>query len=156
MKKLVLFTLALFAINIAGSFAQTVDEEIKLVQEAFGKDKRTLIESYMELSPEKAAAFWPIYDAFEIERKEIGKERIMIINEYIEKYTHIGDAEADELMTRSLKNDAALNKLYTSYYSKFKKVTSAIDAAKFLQVEFYITNTIRNVIQQELPFVGDI
>lgn len=31
-----------------------------------------------------------------------------------------------------------------------------MDAAKFLQVEFYITNTIRNVIQQELPFIGDI
>lgn len=156
MRKLLLFTLALFAINIAGSIAQTVDEEIKLVQEAFGKDKRTLIESYMELSPEKAAAFWPVYDAFEVERKAIGKERIMIINEYIEKYTHIGEAEADQLATRSLKNDAALNKLYTSYYSKFKKATSAMDAAKFLQVEFYITNTIRNVIQQELPFVGDI
>ncbi len=156
MKKLLLFTLALFAINVAGSFGQTVDEEIKLVQDAFGKDKRTLIESYMELSPEKAAAFWPVYDAFEVERKAISKERILIINEYIEKYTHIGDAEADALTTRSLKNDAALNKLYSSYYPKFKKATSAMDAAKFLQVEFYITNTIRNVIQQELPFVGDI
>lgn len=146
----------LFSAGITGSFAQTVDEEIKLVQEAFGKDKKTLIESYMGLSPEKAAAFWPVYDQFEIARKEIGKERIMIINEYIEKFTHIGDEEANALAMRSLKNDAALNKLYSSYYSKVKKATSAIDAAKFIQVEFYITNTIRNVIQQELPFVGDI
>jgi len=156
MKKLLIVALMLFSAGITGSFAQTVDEEIKLVQEAFGKDKRALIESYMELSPEKAAAFWPVYDQFEIARKEISKERILIINEYIEKYSHIGDAEADALAVRSLKNDAALNKLYSSYYSKIKKATSAIDAAKFIQVEFYITNTIRNVIQQELPFVGDI
>ncbi|GAA0879377.1 hypothetical protein GCM10009119_23450 [Algoriphagus jejuensis] len=156
MKKLLLSTLILFAVGIGHSFAQTVDEEIKLVQEAFGQDKKTLIESYMELSPEKAPAFWAVYDEFEVARKEISKERILIINDYIEKFTHIGDAEADALATRSLKNDAALNKLYSSYYSKFKKATSAIDAAKFLQVEFYITNTIRNVIQQELPFVGDI
>ena len=156
MKKLLLVAVMLFSAGIAGSFAQTVDEEIKLVQEAFGKDKKTLIESYMGLSPEKAAAFWPVYDQFEIARKEIGKERIMIINDYIEKFTHIGDEEADALAMRSLKNDAALNKLYSSYYSKVKKATSAIDAAKFIQIEFYITNTIRNVIQQELPFVGDI
>ncbi|WP_026965918.1 hypothetical protein [Algoriphagus terrigena] len=156
MKKLLLVAVMLFSAGIAGSFAQTVDEEIKLVQEAFGKDKKTLIESYMGLSPEKAAAFWPVYDEFEIARKEIGKERIMIINDYIEKFTHIGDEEADALAMRSLKNDAALNKLYSSYYSKVKKATSAIDAAKFIQIEFYITNTIRNVIQQELPFVGDI
>lgn len=156
MKKLLLFTLVLFTVGIGRSFSQSVDEEIKLVQDAFGKDKRTLIESYMQLSPEKAAAFWPVYEAFEVDRKAISKERILIINEYIEKYSHIGDAEANELAMRSLKNDAALNKLYSSYYNKLKKATSAMDAAKFLQVEFYITNTIRNVIQQELPFVGDI
>lgn len=156
MKKLLLAILVLFSVGLSNTFAQSVDDEIKLVQEAFGKDKKTLIESYMELSPEKAPAFWAVYDQFEIARKDISKERILIINEYIEKFTHIGDAEADALAMRSLKNDAALNKLYSSYYPKFKKATSAIDAAKFLQVEFYITNTIRNVIQQELPFVGDI
>ena len=156
MKKLLLSAFIMFAVGFGTAFAQTVDEEIKLVQEAFGKDKKTLIESYMALSPEKAPAFWAVYDAFEVERKEIGKERILLINEYIEKFTHIGDAEADALATRSLKNDAALNKLYTSYYAKFKKATSAMDAAKFMQVEFYITNTIRNVVQQELPFIGDI
>lgn len=156
MKKLFLFTLALFVMNIAGSFAQTVDEEIKLVQDAFGKDKKSLIEAYMGLDGDKAAAFWPVYEAFETERKTITMERILIINEYIEKFTHIGDAEADALARRSLKNDAALNKLYSSYYSKMKKATSAMDAAKFLQAEFYITNTIRNIVQQELPFIGDI
>jgi D-alanine-D-alanine ligase-like ATP-grasp enzyme len=156
MKKLLLSTLILFVVGIGSTIAQTVDEEIKLIQEAFGKDKKTLVEAYMNLSPEKANSFWPLYEAFEVERKKIGKERILIINEYIEKFTHIGDAEADNLATRSLKNDAALNKLYTSYYSKFKKATSAIDAAKFIQIEFYITNTIRNAIQQELPFIGEI
>ena len=156
MKKLLIAVLLLCWASTTVSFAQAVEEEITLVQEAFGKDKRSLIETYMELSPEKAAAFWPVYDEFEIARKEIGRERIMIINDYIEKYNHIGDAEADALAMRSLKNDAAMNKLYSSYYSKVKKVTSAIDAAKFIQVEFYIANTIRNAIQQELPFVGDI
>lgn len=156
MRKFLLSTLVLFTIGIACSFAQTVDEEIALVQEAFGKDKKALVEEYMKLSPEKAAAFWPVYEAFEVERKLISKERMLIINEYISEFTHIGNEEADVLATRSLKNDTKLNKLYTSYYSKFKKATSAMDAAKFLQVEFYITNTIRNAIQQELPFIGEI
>lgn len=74
----------------------------------------------------------------------------------MEEFTNIGNEEADDLAVRSLKNDAKLTKLYTTYYGKFKKATSAIDAAKFIQVEFYITNTIRNVLQQELPFIGDI
>ncbi|RIW12590.1 hypothetical protein D0X99_18945 [Algoriphagus lacus] len=156
MKKLLLSALILFFIGIGSSFAQTIDDEIKIVQDAFGKDKRTLVEYYMKLSGDKATAFWAVYDEFEVERKAIGKERILIINDYMEKFTHIGEAEADALALRSLKNDAALNSLYSSYYKKFKKATSAMDAAKFLQVDFYITNTIRNAIQQELPFLGDI
>ncbi|MDX5337809.1 MAG: hypothetical protein LPK25_02205 [Cyclobacteriaceae bacterium] len=156
MKKLVFTVIALFTFSLGISLAQTVDEEIKLVQDAFGKDKKSLVEAYMSLSPEKAATFWTVYEAFEADRKEIGKERIMIINDYIEKYGHIGDAEAEELAMRSLKNDAALNKLYSSYFPKFKKATSSLDAAKFLQIEFYITNTIRNAVQQGLPFIDEI
>lgn len=156
MKKLFLSVFVLFTFGVAGSFAQSVDQEITLIQEAFGKDKRALVQAYMNLSPEKAAAFWPVYDAFEIQRREIGKERALLINQYMEEFTNIGNEEADDLAVRSLKNDAKLTKLYTTYYGKFKKATSAIDAAKFIQVEFYITNTIRNVLQQELPFIGDI
>lgn len=156
MKKLFLSVFVLFTFGIAGSFAQSVDEEITLMQEAFGKDKKALVEDYMKLSPEKAATFWPVYEAFEVERKVLGKERALLINQYMEEFTHIGNAEAEDIAMRSLKNDAALNKLYQTYFPKFKKATSAIDAAKFLQVEFYITNTIRNVLQQELPFIGDI
>ncbi len=77
-------------------------------------------------------------------------------NDYIEKYSHIGDEETDARAVRSLNNDAAMNKLYSSHYSKLKKATYAIDAVKFIQVEFYIANTIGDAIQQGLPFVGDI
>lgn len=57
MKKLFLSVFVLFTFSVAGSFAQSVDQEITLIQEAFGKDKRALVQAYMNLSPEKAAAF---------------------------------------------------------------------------------------------------
>lgn len=65
MKKLVFTVIALFTFSLGASLAQTVDEEIKLVQDAFGKDKKSLVEAYMSLSPDKAATFWPVYEAFE-------------------------------------------------------------------------------------------
>ncbi len=42
MRKLFLILLFVSA-GTAASFAQTADEEIKLIQEAFGKDKKALI-----------------------------------------------------------------------------------------------------------------
>jgi hypothetical protein len=48
-----------------------------------------------------------------------------------------------------------LSKLHSEFYKKFKKATLALDAAKFMQVDSYIHNTLRNAMQQELPFIGE-
>ena len=56
---------------------------------------------------------------------------------------------------RTLVNDQAFSQLHSKYYKKFKKKTSPIDAAKFLQIDTYIHNNIRNAIQQELPFIDE-
>lgn len=144
MKKLFLLILSVFTINIGSSFAQTLDDEITMVQEAFGKDKKMVVEAFMNLPETKAPAFWTVYQEYETARMELGRERIKIINDYLDTYSQLGEAEADALANRSLKNDVALTKLHQTYYKKFKKATSALDAAKFLQIDTYIHNTIRN------------
>ncbi|GMQ26751.1 hypothetical protein Aoki45_34340 [Algoriphagus sp. oki45] len=155
MKRTLLFSLALFLFGMNLSFAQSIDDEISLIQEAFGMDKKMIVQEVLQLPEAKAAAFWPIYEAYETERKALSRERIKIINDYMEQYTNIGEAEADNLALRTLKNDQALSKLHMTYYKKFKKGVSALDAAKFLQLDTYIHNTIRNAIQQELPFIDE-
>jgi hypothetical protein len=136
-------------------FAQPVDNEITLIQAAFGKDKKTLIDGYMDLPESVSSAFWNVYADYETERQALGRDRIKIINDYLEGYDCMGEEGADLLASLKLKNDLALSKLHAKYYKKFKKATSAFDAAKFMQVDSYIHNTIRNSMQQELPFLGE-
>lgn len=147
-------TVFLLVFSIQLSFAQSsVDDEITLIQSAFGMDKKQIIEGYMDLPESVSPAFWTIYQAYEENRAELARERIKIINDFLTEYDSMGEEEASELAKRTLKNDLALSKLHSSYYKKFKKATSALDAAKFLQLDIYIHNTIRNTIQQELPFI---
>ena len=156
MKKfIVILPLLLFAIGLTPSIAQTIDDEITLIQAAFGKDKKLLIDAYMDLPESVSQSFWNVYQEYESERQVIGRERIKIINDYLEGYDSMGEEEADLLASNSLKNDLALSKLHSKYYKKFKKATSALDAAKFMQLDSYIHNTIRNAMQQELPFIGE-
>lgn len=154
MKKLIIIPLLLFTLGLAPLFAQSVDDEITLIQSAFGKDKKQIIDGYLNLPETVSPAFWSIYQAYEENRKELARERLMIINDFLADYETIGNEKADDLAKRTLKNDLALSKLHSSYYKKFKKATSALDAAKFMQIDTYIHNTIRNAIQQELPFIG--
>lgn len=144
-----------FTVSFCYGQQMTVDDEITLIQEAFGSDKKMIVEAYMDLPESVASAFWTIYQAYETERKAISRDRIKIIDEYLNKYNSLGEYEADDLAKRTIKNDMQLSKLHSKYYKKFKKATSAMDAAKFLQIDTYIHNTIRNALQQELPFIGE-
>ena len=155
MKKTFLLSGLLFILSLPILLAQTsMDDEITLIQASFGMDKKQIIDGYMNLPESVSPAFWTIYSAYEENRKELARERLTIINDFLEGYDKIDEEEADILAKRTLKNDLALSKLHSSYYKKFKKATSAIDAAKFMQIDTYIHNTIRNAMQQELPFIG--
>ena len=137
------------------SQTMSVDDEITLIQAEFGKDKKMLVDAYMDLPESVAQGFWTIYQEYEDARKSLSRERMKIINDYLNEFDSIGETEADDLAKRTIKNDQKLANLHAKYYKKFKKVSSALDAAKFLQVDTYIHNTIRNLMQQELPFIGE-
>jgi len=117
--------------------------------------KRQLVDAVMDLPESVAPLFWTVYQEYEAERQLLSRERLLIINNYLENYDSITDELANTLANGILKNDAALAKLHARYFKRFKKATSARDAAKFLQLDDYIHNTIRNSIQQELPFIDE-
>lgn len=157
MRNWIFIVAILMMVPVTKSVSQTmtVDDEITLIQSAFGQDKKMLVDAYMDLPESIAPGFWTIYQAYEEERKLISRERLKIINEYLEKFETLNEEQADNLAKRTIKNDSELSKLHAKYYKRFKKVTSALDAAKFLQIDTYIHNTIRNAMQQELPFIGE-
>ena len=73
---------------LVGSFitselrAQATDDDIQIVQGAWGKQKRELVSAAMQLSEKDSAKFWPVYDRYETARKKLGKERIKILDQY--------------------------------------------------------------------------
>ena len=78
MKKL--FAIGFMFVLALGVKAQTTDD-INFFQSIWGMEKRAIVESYMDFSSADAAAFWPEYEAYETARKELGKERVMILSD---------------------------------------------------------------------------
>ncbi|HMT27735.1 MAG TPA: hypothetical protein PKD91_00505 [Bacteroidia bacterium] len=154
MKKL-LFVVALAFSTCA--FAQnTMKEDIDIIQSVYGKSKKELVGSYMKLAEPQATAFWKVYDEYEVERKELSKEKMRLIADYAKNYETLNDAKADELALATLKNNLNYEKLYSKYYGKVKKVVGALSAARFMQLETYLQTTIRSEIQEAIPFISDV
>jgi len=116
-------------------------------------EKKALVADFMSLEGTKADAFWKLYDEYEIQRKELGKTRIDLMEKYANNYNGMSAEVADKWMADVIKLGKSTDKLLETYYKKIKKVTDPVTALKFFHVESYILNSIRQTITSELPFV---
>ncbi len=154
MKKV--FLLLLVAVT-SGVFAQSTEkEDLEIIQGIYGKSKKELAQAYMTIPESQAPAFWSVYDAFETERKALGKTKVDIINEYAANFANLSDEAADKIAKAGLKNQMDYQKLFSKYYDKYKKVVGAVNASKIIQFENYMQTTVQSEIQNAIPFVGEM
>ena len=151
------FVFAIAVILFTGfSTRLCAQEEIDQIQKEWGKEKKELIRLGMGLNASDSVKFWPVYNRYEKERQKLGKERIMILDDYVNHYADLSNAKSDELINKIFKNDASLAKLQQQYYITLKNTLNAKQAAKFLQIETYIHSAIRSLIQEQLPFIDEL
>ena len=154
MKKIALLMVALIA--SIPSYSQSSNEEIDLVQAAFGMEKKVIVSNFVQVSEAQSEAFWNLYDEYETARKENGKKRILLLEQYAAEYLTMTDEQADAWTKEVIKLQVATDKLIVSYYNKVKKVTSATVATQFYQIEGYILTAIRMQVLDNVPFLGEM
>ena len=154
MKKVIILA-ALFLIS-CGIIAQSHKEDVDIIQSVFGKEKKELVNTYMTIPQKKSDQFWKLYDQYEDARKKLGRQRIALIEDYATHYDKLTDAKANELATKKLAWNASYAKFQQTYFTKFSALIGGVQAAKFIQLEDYIENSIRVAISDEIPFIGQL
>ncbi len=138
-----------------GIKAQTSDE-ISMIQSLWGMGKRDIVEDYMKLSPPEATAFWTEYENYEAARKDLGKQRILIISDYVDNYGSLTNEKATDLINKAIANNIAIQKLFQKTFKSMSKVVSPVKAAQFIQLENYFMISLQMDIQEDLPFIGEL
>ena len=149
-----LFAISVVLLITMGAKAQTTDD-IAFFQSIWGMEKRAIVESYMDLSEADATAFWPEYEAYEVSRKELGQERVMILEDYAKNYATLSAEKAKELINKTVANNIAYQKLLKKTFKKMSKSVDADTVAKFVQLENYFITMIQMTIMENIPFVID-
>ena len=149
-----LFAFVLF--TALSSFAQSNKEDVDMIQSMYGKNKKELIQAYMTIPESQKAAFWTEYDKYENERKAIGRERIALIEDYANNYATLDDKKAADLMNKKMKMIDSFGKLQKKYFGSMSKIIGGVQASKFFQLEDYLENNIRLMIQESIPFIDEI
>ncbi len=151
MKKLILLIAAFFLASFA--WAQSNKEEVDLLQAAFGMEKKAVVANFVKPSATQNDAFWKLYDEYETQRKELGKQRIALLAQYADQYLTMTPEQADAWTKKVIELQKKTDALLALYYAKVKTITDGLVATQFYQIENYILTAIRAKILQEVPFI---
>ena len=150
MKKLSVFLI--FMLGFITLKAQTSTDEIEYVQAIFGMEKRAAVNDFLVLTGAEATAFWENYDTYEITRKELGKERVELLEKFVLGYDQMTEQESLEWMKSVISLRKRNEKLIEQYYKKIAKECSPVIAMQFYQLESYVLAGIRFQILENAPF----
>ena len=123
------------------------------MQAAFGMDKKAVVADFVKPAAAQKDAFWKLYDEYETARKELGKQRIALLQQYADHYLDMTNAQADVWTPKVIELQKKTDNLIVTYYNKVKLVTSPLVATQFYQIENYILAYIRMQILHNVPFV---
>jgi hypothetical protein len=156
MKKnfLIFFSAMLMAMTFAQTAnAQSNKEETEFMQSIFGMEKKAVVAGFLNI--DSSNPFWALYDEYETKRKELGKERLNVLTDYVENYDNLADARYDEVVASMISLRKSNDKLIDTYYKKIKKASGSKIASQFFQLESYFLSEIRSAIMEEIPYIGE-
>ncbi len=156
MKKFSISIFALIAFSFAGiSQDLKYKTEAEYLKKTYGKDKKELLEGYLELDEQQGKIFWPLYEEYEAKRKKLGEarwEKFQIFNE-----TH--DAIDDPIADRWLDTVFVFRQQYLSLLEDFSiNVQSKLGSMVAMQTyefEAYIRAGTRKYLTERAAFVGE-
>ncbi len=133
---------------------QNIKEYIQLLRGDVRSQKSAIMSAVMQMDPDQAAKFWPIYRDYDAALTTLNDQRVANIQEYARAYDHMTDEKADELVHNALTYQKQRDDLLAKYYDLIKQALGGITAARFLQVEHQLLLIIDLQIASSLPVVG--
>ena len=116
-------------------------------------DRAGIVMRSMELTPEQAKAFTPLYEKFQKElapsRQQIGRA----ILDYVNADGKLSDANAQRLANQVLAADRDQARLHEKHFKDLLKVLPARKAARYVQIENKIDAVMRYETAKAIPLV---
>lgn len=134
---------------------QELDKDVQLLREDIRAKKKKLIAANIQLTPDQATKFWPVYDQYTSDLVKINDAKYAVIKEYAQNWGTMTDDQALSLLKRSLDVDAQVNQLRQRYVPIFNKVVPGKTTATFFQLDRRIQSMIDLQLSSQIPLVQD-
>ena len=130
--------LFIVALATASAWAQapaTPASDMQALRNAVKADKRALVASTLELTPQEAAKFWPVYDTYQRSLNASNRKIALAVEDVVGRDRPMTDAFAKQLSKEMMEADQAELKARLTMQKKVLKVLPPKKAARYLQLE---------------------
>ena len=145
--------LAAVLLSCGAAWAQAPANTPDSVRQAARGDKRGLVERNMQLSPDEARRFWPVYDAYQRDLDRIVQRQNRAVLDYVNQEAAMSEANARRLAKEVVAADIDEIKLRDRYLGKMLATLPPKKAVRFLQIENKIRTLQRYDIAEQMPLV---
>jgi hypothetical protein len=134
---------------------QEIDKDVKLLREDIRAKKKQLVAANLQLTPDQATKFWPVYDQYTADLVKINNAKYDLIKEYAQNWGTVTDDQALSMLKRSMDVDAQVNQLRQRYVPIFNKVVPGKTTASFFQLDRRIQAMIDLQLSSQIPLVQE-
>ena len=118
-----------------GAKASNTKAYIELLQGDAEARREAIVTELLQLSEADGTVFWPIYRAYDKERRALDAAAADAVQAYARDFQRLTDAQADELLNKSFRVERQRVDLKQKYYDKMKSALSSTTAARFFEVD---------------------
>lgn len=121
---------------------------------AMTEERRNIFAANLALGPEERERFWAVYDDYTKEREPLDKERFSLLQRYAQSYASLSDEQAMALALASGRLQVSEVELRLKYAAVMRKKMSGRVAARFFQIDDYVTTALRMNSLSGVPLVA--
>ena len=147
-------TAALALLAVAGAARAQGNPYLEALRSEVAAQKTEIMQQAMMLTDEQADVFWPIYNEFVAEQREVGELRMEMAQRYFDNQMSLTPEIADEIIRGFFAYEAKKAELLHTYFGKVSAALDAVVAARFIQSERHIQMLIDIQIANEVPLIG--
>jgi hypothetical protein len=150
-------TLFLLVLFIFWGFASASNEaphkdSLKTLDQLCTEHKK-LVADHLQLSPDEAKAFWPIYEAYRGGLMKLLEERMEYVKELGDKFGTLDDDLSVLFLEKFQKIDRGSSLIWDEFMPKFIKAIGAKKTARFYQLERRIRIYLDAEVSSVLPLI---
>jgi hypothetical protein len=162
LKKNILLSVCLVLASLGSGSAQqsntakthhSDDADIRLLREDIRAERKKIVAANLPLTSAEATRFWPVYDQYVSEMSKVNDARYGLIKDYAQSYHAMTDAQAGDLIKRSVSLDSEGSQVRMKYIPEVEKVISPKKAAIFFQIDRRLDMLLNLQIASEVPLV---